>query len=48
MLLWEGILWNDDPEYLKTQVCNLVWVNLSKAEWGTLAPGLAYRTIFPD
>ena len=44
--LWEGILWSD-PADLRREVCRLVIGNLTRSEWGELAPGLAYRTTCP-
>ncbi len=41
--LWGGIFWKDFAD-LKTQVCSLVVGNLTRTEWTSLAPGLAYRT----
>jgi WD40 repeat protein len=41
--LWKGILWQGQAD-LRSLVCALVPVGLSKAEWARIAPGLAYRT----
>jgi WD40 repeat protein len=40
--LWEGILWRDVDD-LRTQVCRLVAGDLTRAEWTSIAPGIAYR-----
>ena len=39
--LWGGILWTDLAD-LRSEVCRLVVGNLTKSEWGELAPGLAH------
>ena len=44
--LWQGILWRDFAD-LRSEVCRLVVGNLTKSEWGELAPGLAYSTTCP-
>jgi WD40 repeat protein/DNA-binding SARP family transcriptional activator len=41
--LWQGILWSDVAD-LRSQVCSLVWGDLTKAEWIELVPALKYRT----
>ena len=43
---WKGILWNGFDD-LRTQVCDLVWGNLTPAEWELYAQGLPYRTTCP-
>ena len=40
--LWKGILWSDLAD-LHSQVCSLVWGDLTRAEWAKLVPGLKYR-----
>ena len=40
--LWEGILWRNLAD-LQTQVCSLVAGDLTRAEWTSIAPGIAYR-----
>ena len=44
--LWRDILWHDRKDLID-RVCGLVSGNLTKAEWDTLVPGLAYRTTCP-
>ncbi len=44
--LWGGILWSDLAD-LRSEVCRLVVGNLTRSEWGELAPGIAYRTTCP-
>jgi WD40 repeat protein len=40
--LWEGILWRNLAD-LRMQVCSLVAGDLTRAEWASVAPGIAYR-----
>jgi WD40 repeat protein len=41
--LWRGIFLSD-LEDVRSQVCSLVWGELTKAEWAKLVPALEYRT----
>ena len=42
--IWNGIFWSDLND-LRSQVCNLVAGDLTRAEWQAIAPDLPYRTI---
>ena len=44
--LWGGILWSDLAD-LRSEVCQLVVGNLTRSEWGELAPRHAHRTTCP-
>jgi hypothetical protein len=44
--LWNGILWRDFAD-LRAMVCKRVVGNLTRSEWASLVPGLAYRTSCP-
>jgi WD40 repeat protein len=47
VLLWDDVLW-DGRDDLMQKVCDLVYGNLTRAEWDAVAAGLAYRTTCPD
>jgi WD40 repeat protein len=40
--LWEGVLWHDLDD-LREQVCSLVAGDLSRDEWASITPAIAYR-----
>jgi WD40 repeat protein len=44
--LWGPILWRDLAD-LRSETCRLVVGNLTRSEWGQLAPGISYRTPCP-
>ena len=44
--LWHGILWRDFAD-LRAMVCKRVVGNLTRSEWASLVPGLAYRASCP-
>jgi WD40 repeat protein len=44
--LWHGILWRNFAD-LRAMVCKQVVGNLTRSEWASLVPGLAYRTSCP-